>query len=68
MIGTHHQPCDELFDSVIQSLFGIGLQLEHCLDSTEDVELRAKIDTSIHGMHRIIGQIRERGDLHREPL
>jgi hypothetical protein len=64
VISRHHPPCDELFDSVVQSLFGIGLHLEHCMESTEDAELRAKIDASIHGLHGIIGQIRERGDLH----
>ena len=53
-----------MFDSVGQSIFGIGLQLEECLASTDDPELRRKLDASIQGLHDIIGRIRERGNLH----
>ena len=56
--------CEDLFDSVVQSIFGIGLQLEHCLDSTEDEATRARLDDSIRGLHDIIGRVRNRGELH----
>jgi len=64
VICAHVQPCDELFDSVGQTIFGIGLQLEDCLESTDDPALRAKLDASIQGLHDIIGRIRDRGELH----
>lgn len=65
MISTANTPpCDELFDSVGQSIFGLGLQLEKCLADTEDPSMRAKLDATIQGLHDIIANIRSRGDLH----
>lgn len=64
MIQTRNPACDELFDSVVQSLFGIGLQLEHCIDSTEDAAVSARLDASVRGLHDIIALIRTRGELH----
>jgi hypothetical protein len=64
VIRTHTVACDELFDSVGQTIFGIGLQLEDCLESSDDPVVRAKLDASIRGLHDIIGRIRERGDIH----
>lgn len=64
MISTNDPACDELFDSVGQTIFGVGLQLEQVLDLTEDPTLRAKLDATIQGLHDIIGRIRERGELH----
>ena len=64
MNPTENPPCDELFDSVVQSIFGIGLKLEHCLNVTGDPATRAWLDESIQSLHAIIGRVRERGDLH----
>ena len=62
MTSTHSPPCDDLFDTVAQSIFGIGLQLEHCLDATEDATTRTKIDDAISRLHDIISRVRDRGD------
>ena len=64
MIAMDNPACDDLFDSVVQSLFGIGLQLEGCLEATEDAALGTKIDASVRGLHHIIALIRTRGELH----
>jgi signal transduction histidine kinase len=64
VIDTRNPACDELFDSVSQSLFGIGLQLEHCIESTDDPAVNARLDASIRGLHDIIALIRNRGELH----
>jgi hypothetical protein len=61
---AHTPPCDELFDTVGQSIFGVGLLLEKCLESSDDPELRVELDASIGSLHAIIGRIRERGNLH----
>lgn len=55
-----------MFDSVVQTLFGIGLQLEHCIDTTRDSVIGEKLDASIRGLHDIIGLIQKRGELHQE--
>lgn len=55
--------CDDLFDSIAQTVFGIGLQLEECLHSTEDPATREKIDSAILKLHDIITRVRERGEL-----
>ena len=64
MIAMDNPACDDLFDSVAQSLFGIGLQLEGCLEATEDAAVSARIDASVRGLHDIIQLIRARGELH----
>jgi hypothetical protein len=66
VISTNDPACDELFDSVGQTIFGVGLQLERVLELTEDPTLRDKLDATIQGLHDIIGRIRDRGELHCE--
>ena len=61
MISTHSTGCDEFIDSVGQSIFGIGLQLEQCLESSSDPAVRDRLDASIRSLHDIIETIRERG-------
>jgi hypothetical protein len=53
--------CDDFFDSVAQTIFGIGLQLEHCLEPGVDGPTsRTSIDESIRSLHNVIQRIRER--------
>jgi hypothetical protein len=68
LIPMQHASCDDFYDSVVQSIFGIGLRLETCLDGSKDHTIRDQLDTSIHGLHAIIQRIRERGDLHPDPV
>jgi len=67
VIDTRNPACDELFDAVSQSLFAIGLQLEHSLESTCNEAVAGQLDRSIEGLHDIIALIRARGALHCEP-
>jgi hypothetical protein len=47
-------------DSLVQSLFGIGLRLESCKDDIgEPMLLREEIDQAVHAMHLVIGNITE---------
>lgn len=64
MIHTRNPECDEMFDAVVQTLFGIGLQLEHCIETTPDIVVSEKLDTSIRGLHDIIALIQKRGEIH----
>jgi hypothetical protein len=64
VIDTRNPACDELFDAVSQSLFAIGLQLEHCIESTEDGTIGERLDASVQRLHDIIAMIRARGELH----
>jgi hypothetical protein len=64
VIDTRNPQCDEMFDAVAQSLFGIGLQLEHCMESTLDPAVSEKLDASVRGLHDIIALIRGRGEIH----
>jgi hypothetical protein len=66
MIENRCQTCDEMFDAVSQSLFAIGLQIEHCMESPIDDAVHQRLDNSIQGLHDVIGMIRARGELHCE--
>jgi hypothetical protein len=63
---TRNPACDEMFDAVNQSLFAIGLQIEHCMESSIDEAVRQQLDVSIQGLHDVIGMIRAHGELHCE--
>ena len=64
MIDTRNPECDEMFDAVIQSLFGIGLQLAHCIESITDAAVNEKLDASIRSLHDTIALIGARGEIH----
>jgi hypothetical protein len=64
VIDTRNPACDEMFDTVVQSLFGTGLRLEKCIESTDDLTLAGQLDASIRGLHDIIALISNRGQLH----
>ena len=52
--------CHEFMDSLVQSLFGIGLRLESCIDVEGEPQLvRDEIDQSLHALHVVIGNITE---------
>ena len=52
--------CHEFMDSLVQSLFGIGLRLESCIDVASEPQLvRDEIDQSLHALHVVIGNITE---------
>jgi signal transduction histidine kinase len=68
VIDTRNPACDELFDAVSQSLFAIGLQIEHCIESTENESVVGRLDASVQGLHDIIAMIRARGELHCGPV
>jgi hypothetical protein len=67
VIDTRNPACDELFDAVSQSLFALGLRLEHYMESTQDEMVAQRLDTSVQDLHDIIGMIRARGELHCKP-
>ena len=47
-------------DSLVQSLFGIGLHLESCIGvDGESLLVRSEIDKSLHALHAVIGDISE---------
>jgi hypothetical protein len=64
VIDTRNPACDEMFDTVVQCLFGMGLRLENCMESTDDVTLAGQLNSSISGLHDIIALISNRGQLH----
>ena len=64
MIDTRNPACDEMFDTVVQSLFGMGLRLENCIEASDDATLTGQLDASIRGLHDIIALISNRGQLH----
>ena len=50
----------DLHDSVIQTLYGVGLRLENCLDCVEDAErLRREIEKSIEALDAAIAALRD---------
>jgi hypothetical protein len=52
--------CHEFMDSLVQSLFGIGLRLESCIDADREPQaVRSEIDQSLHALHVVIGNITE---------
>ena len=58
--NSDNTACHEFMDSLVQSLFGIGLRLESCIGVESEQELvRDEIDQSLHALHVVIGSIAE---------
>ncbi|HEY3367882.1 MAG TPA: PAS domain-containing sensor histidine kinase [Symbiobacteriaceae bacterium] len=52
--------CMDLHDSVIQSIYGVALQLEDCADQVEEAPqaVRTRLDRAIDSLHLVMNDIR----------
>ena len=59
-MSPDRRDCNDLLDTVIQSLFGLGLRLQNALYhvESEPAMVREEIDASLEGMNLLIRRIR----------